>query len=149
MQTRRAIEKQIFKYMLRATRLGDKIDEAFEGDPFDGRLPPDHRKNIRRFRMYVAMQREAFALFELAYEMYSRVSGVGPDEWLEEEIGARQSAAQESGGDIPPGYHVAGYAPNQVLVQRDQPGEQPNAPSPDQATSGEAGSASRRGGRLQ
>jgi len=148
-QTRRVLASQALKCMQRAVRLLDKIDEAFGGEPFDRRWPPDHRKNIRRFRLYIAMQMELFTLCDHARKVYLRASGVGPEEWLELGIGVPQSAAQGSGGDIPSGWHAVAYTPSQVLLQRDEPSEQPNAASRNPSTSDEAGSASRRGGRLQ
>jgi len=144
-QTRRVLASQALKCMQRAVRLLDKIDEAFGGEPFDRRWPPDHRKNIMRFRLYIAMQMEAFLLCDHARKVYLRASGVGPEEWLELGIGLPQSAAQGSessaqgsGGDIKPGWHAVAYTPSgQVLLQRDEP------------TSDDGGSAPRRGGRVQ
>jgi len=113
--------------MQSAVRLSEKIDEAFGGEPFDRRWPPDHRKNIKRFRMFMSIQMETFDLYDRAHKAYLWASRVAPGEWREC-IGMQKSTAQEGGENIPPGYHVAMRTPHQVFLQRDESSKRPIAP---------------------
>ena len=76
-RTRRMLARDFLKCMRRAVGLIDKIDEAFEGNPFDRNHPPDHRKNIRRFPIYMALHLEVFRLCDEARKRYLQASGVG------------------------------------------------------------------------
>src|SRR5579872_207978 len=60
------------RYMQQATRLAEIIDELFGGEPFDYRYPPDDRRNVRRFRRYLFMQKRAFKLFSDGFELWRR-----------------------------------------------------------------------------
>ena len=58
----RALAPLSVRWMQRAERLAAKVVEAFAGDPFSPRWPPDHPKNIKRCRLYISLLTEAYNL---------------------------------------------------------------------------------------
>jgi len=49
---------------LRVMRLFEKIDEAFRGEPFSDKFPPESLESQRRFKAYVSNSAQAMSLFE-------------------------------------------------------------------------------------
>lgn len=69
---------------MRATRLFEKIDEAFAGEPFHHKLPADSPESQRRFRAYVVDFTQAMDLFQrtvrLREVVFSPAKGMGSAE---------------------------------------------------------------------
>ena|ERR1035437_8768169 len=60
----------IIKFFGRVDRIGEKVDEAFGGQPFWPDLPPDAPANKRRFKAYTELHEEGVKLFSRALELW-------------------------------------------------------------------------------
>ena len=66
-------------------RLTEKIDEAFNGEPFLKEFSANHPKNEARFKAYMQMHTAAARQLRAASEMYLSLHGLNPsepDKWL-------------------------------------------------------------------
>jgi hypothetical protein len=116
----RALAPLSVRWMQRAERLAGKVQEAFAGEPFSQKWPPDHPKNIKRCRLYISLLKEAYHLHIKACEAWMRAHGINPDD--------PSQWAMTTQTDVPvkamaPGYQVAACVPSKpILLQRVTPG---------------------------
>jgi hypothetical protein len=76
----RAPRIRIAKFLMRADRMFDKIDQAFEHEPFLTELPPDAAVNRNRFQAYVQAYGEASKLLGQALDLWMLSCGVKRDD---------------------------------------------------------------------
>jgi hypothetical protein len=67
---------QLLRLVKRIERLHDKIDEAFTGQPFLPRLPPDAPANRRRFNVYLSEHIRVQKLLSCAVDLYMVACGM-------------------------------------------------------------------------
>jgi hypothetical protein len=77
-QAIRATAPFIVQELMRCVRLKEKIDDLFQGEPFDGtELNP--KKQGHRFKQYLSMHREVWVDMQSRINMWMRIHGVNPD----------------------------------------------------------------------
>lgn len=82
----KAVAPLTVQQMQRFTRLLEKVDEAFGGEPFLSSLPPDHPKNQARFQAYVGCMKAATGMQNRAIELWFKAHGLDPsqpEQWLQ------------------------------------------------------------------
>lgn len=108
-----AIAPLSVQQLQRWVRLTEKIDEAFNGEPFLKQYSANHPQNVARFRAYMSMQKAAARQLEAASRLWLMAHGLNPsepDKWL-------ATAALAAGAGAAVGVRIgmgAGQPPNTI-----------------------------------
>jgi hypothetical protein len=74
---------QVLRSMARLQRFGEKIDEAFAGQPFLSNIAPDAPANRRRFKTYLKQHRQVTRLLCQGVELWMMTFGMKrEDDWI-------------------------------------------------------------------
>ena len=122
---RQALAELAFRWILRAARLAGKIDEAFAGEPFSREWPAHHPKNVKRFNLYVKLLMKALNLEVMASDFWVQLHDTDPVKPI-----------QGHASGVPPGYRVVGYAPGQIMLQREEVTPEHTSETQERVTSG-------------
>jgi hypothetical protein len=85
MEAAKAIAPLMLPHMQRMHRLTLEIDAAFGGSPYLANYPPDHEKNKKRVREYLAVLKAAVDQEKELWEMWMKAHGLNPGDagaWL-------------------------------------------------------------------
>jgi hypothetical protein len=108
---------QAFKWIQRAERLAEKVEEAFAGEPFSRKWRAEDPRNVKRFNLYIKLLMKAFDLEVKAIRFWmqtQRIDPCNPSQW------GSQTDEQAGATPVPAGYKVVGFTPTQTLLQREE-----------------------------
>jgi hypothetical protein len=113
LEAARAIAPLSAENVGRFSRLLRRIDLAFGGEPFLPNLPPNHPKNVNRFKAYMEMVTAAHRIQTQAINQWLRINGLDPtnaEQWLQMAILA--------GGKVGAGAALAGQKDGVLAMLR-------------------------------